>query len=187
MKHLDRDVAAEPAVVGLPHRRGRADIEAKRQLVAFVGRAHRARAVSLRDRALPFGVQPEQRLHAHRRVGRECLRESRLPFAWGASRSAQASRARRVSVTKSLRAPARSLAARRGSSYPRRCACWPMPSEIPSLSAIWRCVMSLDMQAKRRARSARHSRAGSARGRRQCPARARRSGPRSRRAARRPR
>jgi hypothetical protein len=77
-EHLDRDGAAELAIMCLPHRRGRAGVEAHRQLVAVVaGVAEAGRIVLVLD--LVAGMQPQQCLLDHRRVVGEVLRELVAP------------------------------------------------------------------------------------------------------------
>src|SRR5262249_38303561 len=77
---LDRDVAPELVIVGLPHRRGRAAVELDLELVALV--VHRAERRRRAATAAGLArVQPEQRLLHEPRLVRAPGREQLAPPA----------------------------------------------------------------------------------------------------------
>ena len=96
-------------------------------------------------------MQPEQRLHARidGSAGNSCARRVGPLALAGASRCAQSSRADACRSSSRLRARLDALAARRGSSCPRRSACSPRRARRRARVAIWRCVMPVDVQAQR--------------------------------------
>ena len=79
-EQLDRDIAAELAIVRLPHRRRRADIEHHAELVAIA--VERRLGVVIVD-ALAVCAQPDHRLRGERGLAGETLRDERTPSRLG--------------------------------------------------------------------------------------------------------
>ena len=120
-EHLDRDIAAELAIVGLPDRCGRADVEQHAELVALAAQPRRGLVVA---DPLAVRAQPNQGLRrepANRpRIG---ARRARASSPRAGSRIAPSTSLISDGVMPDRRAPARWSGARRGSSCLRRSAC----------------------------------------------------------------
>jgi hypothetical protein len=140
VEDLDRDVAPELAIVGLPDCGRRAAIELYHELVALVTScAERGMIVSMLVGVMGR-IEPEQRLLG-RAIGsrryRRASKRSHSATGWVATSA-------RISRTEP---PSRSDAdscsmpwSTTGSSCPRGCACWPGRARCRNSSAIWRWV-----------------------------------------------